>query len=274
MKDITIINQDDLNEFTFYDNDNNTILNSFEGFEYPKVRESIEEVSGRKSAYHINSLFGRRELSFSGDIIGSTAFTLRRSLLNCLRLGSLKLLKFTTYDDLALQCEAELSGLSNPYNNSVHTFNLSFIAPDYRFYSQTLNEFTTVPSIIRGGVDIPADIPMSFETINSVLNCVENNGNEETNPIFTIHGPGTSFRVINQETGYEFTITQTLTSSESLIINVKEKSIIFNGASILNSISGDWWKLVPGENCIGFTANGSGANTLLTIQWRDAYIGI
>jgi len=270
MKQITILNQEDLNEFTFYDNSNNIILRSFEGFEYPRVRESIEEVSGQKSAYHINSLFGSREISFTGDLIGDTVFTLRRSLLNCLGMGSLKLLKFTTYDDLELQCEGELVSLNNPYNHSIHTFNLTFIAPDYRLFSQDEYTFTTIPTTIHGGASIPTNIPMSFFKIAYVLN----NGNEIADPIFTIHGPGTSFRVRNQTTSEEFTITETLLSSESLIVNIKNKTVIFNGNSILNSFDGDFWQLMTGNKRIDFFVEGSGANTLLTINWRDAYNGL
>jgi len=274
MKEITILNQVDSNQFTFYDNDNNIILSSFEGFEYPKVRESIEEVSGGKSAYHINTLNGRREFSFIGDIIGSTAFTLRRSLLNCLKLGSLKLIKFTTYDDLELQCEAELISLNNPYNHSVHTFNLTFVAPDWRFFTQEEFEFTTVPTTIKGGTSIPANIPMEFPSSEIVEDCVVNNGHEKADPIFTIHGPGTLFRIINQDTEEEFTINQTLTDSEEIVINTKNRTIIFNGNSIMNSLDGDLWYLKPGDNCIGFIVIGSDANTLLTVNWRDAYLGI
>lgn len=264
----------DGNQFTFYDNYGNIILSSFDGFEYPVVRDSVEDVSGKKSAYHQNSLFGKREISFTGDLIGSTVFTLRRSMLDYLGMGSLKLLKFTTYDDLLLQCEGELDAIVNPYNHSVHTFKLSFVCPDWRFFSQTLNEFTTIPTTIHGGASIPTDIPMDMGGISMLTNSVLNAGNEVADPIFTIHGPGSDFRIINQMTGDEFLITQILTSSELIIINFKDGSIAYNGDSILNSITGDIWQLAPGDNDIGFFVNGSGANTLLTINWRNAYNGI
>lgn len=273
MKQITIINADG-NEFTFYDNLNNTILRSFEGFEYPSVRESIEEVAGDKSAVHVNSIFGKREFSFIGDLIGNDVFTLRQSVLDALGIGSLKTIKFTTYDDLELQCEAILVDYKNPYNHSIHTFELSFISPDWRFFTQTEYEFTSGPTVVHGGAAIPANIPLSLTTVELDENCITNNGSEITDPIFTIHGPGTLFRVINQDTGEEFTITQTLTDAEELVVNVKEKTVTFDGNLIMNSFDGDWWHLVPGENCIGFIVSGSGANTLLTVNWRDAYIGL
>lgn len=271
MKEITILNQIDSNQFTFFDNASDTILREFEGFEYANVRNSIEDVGGNKSAVHVNSLFGVRNFAFTGDLVGASIMTLRRSLLNCLGIGSLKLVKFTTYDDLELQCEAELTKINNPYTQQIHTFNLKFVAPDFRFYTQELFTFTAAPTTVQGGVNIPADIPFNFTMGGGVSNIVQNNGNEETDPFITIHGPGTSFRVINQDTGEEFTVTQTLTSSEYLTIDVKKQEVIFAGNKIMNSFSGDFFKIIPGSNTIGFIVVGNGANTLLTINWRDAY---
>jgi hypothetical protein len=164
-----------LESFTFYDNANGTILRSFEGFEYPSVRDVIEDISGKGGATYVTSKFGRRLVSWSGDLVSSSVFTLRRTMLEALRQqGRMKLIKFTTYDDLALQFEAEITKVLNPYTHSIHSFLIEAVAADWRFFSQA---------------------EVEDEVEDGAVGVISNLGNEETDPVFRIDGPGTSFFV-------------------------------------------------------------------------------
>jgi hypothetical protein len=275
MKELTI--QAGSDSFTFYDNSEDTLLRSFDGFEYPTtIRSSIEDVSGNKNAYYVASYFGRRTISFIGDIIGDNIFTLRRSLLDVLNLNStLKTLKFTTYDDLELQMEVELSKYNNPYNHKVHTFNIEMIASDYRLYSQTLYEYNTSPNVVRGGFSIPITVPIAFETRVTETNILVNNGTEKTNPIFTIYGPGTQFRIINQDNDKEFTIVNTLLEDEYIEVDTKEETVKLNtGESIYTDFTGDFIDLEVGNNHLWFSVLNSTESTALKVEWRDAYNGL
>ena len=255
MKQIQIINQDTLETFTFYNNANGIILRSFEGFEYSSVRDAIEDISGKGGAVYLTSKFGRRLVSWSGDFVSASVFTLRRSLVAVLRQqGRMKLIKFTTYDELDLQFEAEIIKVVNPYNHSIHSFLIEVVAPDWRFFSQ--EEFEVE---VADGEDEIAD----------------NEGNEETDPVFRIDGPGTSFVVTNNTTGESFTIDKALAVGEYIEINVKERTILLNGiTSIFSNFEGDFFSLEPGENEIEFVAADGAGATLLTITFRNAYNGL
>lgn len=253
MKEITIQDVENLLSFTLYDNDNGSILRSFEGFEFSEINLTIEDIADNGASY-ASSKFGKRRLSITGDLISSTVYTLRQQLLGVLRqTGYLKLLKFTTYDDLALQCYVDIVKLLNPYTHSIHTFLIEAIAPDWRFYSQTLNSST---------------ITSSSTLVNA--------GNEYTEPTFIITGPGTGFTITNTTTGESFYIDYTLIAGQKININITEKTVILDDiTNIYDKITGDFFSLAPGNNVITIAVDsGSGVQTSLITSWRDAYRGI
>lgn len=276
MNSITVINQDNSDQFTFYDNDNGTTIKTLEGFEYADVREVIEDVAGDDGAIYITSKFGRRRFSWSGDLVSAVVYELRREMLSVLRqTGRMKLIKFTTYDDLDLQVEAEIVKVLNPYTHSIHTYLIEAIAPDPRFYSQSETEYETAQTVVSGGSAIPADVPMSLYSAGIEVADAINVGNEVTDPVFKVHGPGTFFTVGNQETGEVFTLDYTLNDEEYIEIDVKNRTVKLNGVTnTYSAFSGDFWQLQPGGNTIRFVASGLGVETLLTITYRDAYNGL
>lgn len=281
MKTITIIEQQDGNYFTFYDNNLGSILREFEGFEYGIVDESIDDVSGPYGSVYVNSKFNKRQVAIKGDLVSSDVFALRRQLVKALRqTGVIKLFKFTTYDDLQLQFEAEITKVVNPYTHMIHEFLIEAIAPDWRFYSQELKTVDIVVAFVKGGATIPATIPMAItENINSdttETDIIDNLGSEVTDPIFMISGPADNVVVRNNTTGEEFTISQALVEGDELVVDVKNRTVVFNGVTNwYQYFTGDFWSLVPGENEIRFFVDGFVLDqTNLSITYRDAYGGI
>lgn len=281
MKNLTIIEQQDWNLFTFYDNALGTILREFDGFEYADVRESIDDVAGPYGSVYVNSKFGRRRVAIQGDLVSSDVYAKRRLLSKALRqTGVMKLVKFTTYDDLHLQFECEVVKVVNPYTHKIHTFLIEMIAPDWRFYSQILSSHDVGQTTIGGGASIPATIPWaiasSISSETDVSNIITNNGNETTDPIFTITGPGTSFLVRNETTEKEFTLSTTLEEGDEIVIDVKRRTIVLNGiTNLYSSLSGELWSLIPGQNELRFlVSSGLTVATNLNVSYRDAYSGI
>lgn len=254
MKTLQVIDQDTNQSFTFHDNAGGVILREFEGFEYPAVRSVVEDVANRGGGVYITSKFGRRSLSWKGDLLGSNVFALRREMLSVMRQrGTMKLLKFTTYDDLDLQCEAEIVKVLNPYTHQIHTYLIEAVAPDWRFYSQTLHT----------------------NTDDAAEQTITNAGTEETEPVFRLYGAFTEVVVTNLTTSESFTITQTVAGGDYVEINVNDKTVkLDDGTSIYSAITGEFFTLVPGDNVLTFTPTGGDASTELYVEWRDAYNGI
>ena len=253
MKQITIEDLENNLDFTFYDNDSNSILREFEGFEFSNINLVVEELASNGS-FFAGSKFSKRRLSFTGDLISDTVFTLRRTMLSVMRqTGYLKLLKFTTYDDLELQCYVDIVKLINPYTHSIHTFLIEMVAPDWRFYSQTLNEAT-----------ITSDTT------------IVNAGNEITEPTIVINGPGTGFTITNVTTGESFYVDYILTAGHTIEINMTEKTVLYDGiTNIYDDFSDDFFSLASGNNQITLGVDsGSTGDTNIIVSWRDAYRGI
>lgn len=274
MKQISLVNGS--RSFTWYDNSGGTILREYEGFEFPQSIPLFENVPGKQGSYYAGSKFGSRRLAWVGDLLGENRYQLRRDMLAPASPGSLKTLKFTTFDDILLQCEVEIISVRNPYTGMIHTFSFEAIAPDYRFFSQTLNELSTSPTTASGGIALPTSLPIDFSNVVGVPKLeVDNDGDEATPPVFTVHGPGTNFIIQNTTTGEILNLNTTLSSSEEVVIDVLNRTAYQGNTNIYSLISGTFWSLAGGENVIHFNAqSGSGANTLLTVAYRNAYKGI
>lgn len=272
MENLILVNGSD--QFIF-----ENIGESPEGFEYPTIRTSIEDLAGDRSAAYVASKFGRRRLSWKALITGNatTVSVLRRNLSYISRPGSLKTLKFETCDGLDLQTYVEIEKIFMPYKIGARCEVLiEAVAPQWQFYSQTLHTFETAQTFITGGLAIPAAIPYDMSGTSNTNIVIENVGNYAADPIFTINGPGTLFTVQNQTTGESFVIDYTLTVGQTIVIDVNARTIILNGSTNIYSsmISGDFWQVQPGDNVVTFNAANNTGDTLLTIAWRDSYIGI
>ena len=275
MKTITLLDEIKSKSFTWYNNSNGVILRSFEGFEYAQAKNFFEEIASRLGTYFSASKFSTRRLSWSGDLVGSSVFTNRRLMLAPMSQDGVKLLKFSTYDDLDLQCEVIIDKVTMPYNHSIHEFLIEAIAADWRFYSQTLKDQEFGETVLEGGFSIPTSLPIDLDGDGNDDNVVENEGDEDTFPIITITGPGNTFQVGNSANNQSFQLNVELDPGEEIVIDCKENTVMFGSTNLYNSFDGDFIMLEPGENVIAFKANsGGGVDTAIKFEYRDAYRGI
>ena len=264
--------------FEFFDNSNGCILNNFEGFEFSDIKSVVDDVPGVIGAAFVASGNGKRPFMFGGEFVGSNALSDRRAMLLPMRKnGHLKLVEFTTYDHLDLQCEADITKITSPYQNALKAFQIQLVAPDFRFYSQTLHEDSMEESQILGGTPIPTPVPIDFsgseETGGKIFN---NAGNDSAPVVFTIHGPGNGFTVRNDTLQQQFRINYELELGDEVVIDTKNRTVTLNGIyNIYSALEGYFWELEPGDNLIYFVADSDAdENTLLDLEWRDAYNGV
>lgn len=259
MKTIKIINQDTSEYYTFQRNRiDGSMIGALEGFEYPSVIQTIEDVPNQGGAAYITSKFGRRRVGITA-VIGCDRLEERILLGKVLRqTGRMKLVQFTTLDDLDLQFEAEVANLVNPYTKLEKPLLIELIAPDYRFYDQTLTTFNVNQALI--GDD----------------NVVANGGNEVSEPIFRITGPGNNFTITNDTTGESLVITYNLAATHYIEVDIVNHTIVLDGiTNIYSSFAGSFFSLQPGDNTVIFdVASADTGATLLAIKYRDAYNGV
>lgn len=168
--------------------------------------------------------------------------------------GAMKLLKFTTLDDLTLQAYIEILSVRHPYSGLVRPFLIEMVAPDWRFYSQT---------------------EVSQNIVPSVSEVVTNSGNDVSQPVLRIHGPITMATIQNLSTGEQADITYTLINGEYIDIDTLNRTVeLDDGTAIFSAFSGEFPKLEPGDNTISLLVTGGDGNTSLDVIYRHAYNGV
>lgn len=253
-------------------------IGAMEGFEYPNVRSVFVDPPSRPGSLFINSLFGRRPLSWQG-VIDENIQANRRALSSVCTPGNLKTIEFQTCDGVELQAEVEILKLLMPYRKDRCVYLIQAVAPYPYFEGQTLNSEFTPLTVIEGGMAIPAPIPAPIGGGSSLDFVLTNNGNADARPIFTIRGPGTNFLIQNIDTGEKINLNLTLLTNETVVIDTKANTVYKSTTNVYGRIvrtpSGDWVTLRPGTNRIVFNASsGTTTNTRLTVEWRDTYGGI
>lgn len=254
-------------------------IGSAVGFEYSSTRVVIEDIASGSGSVFVASRFGRRNLSWRG-LIKENVMVERRRLINACNVGRLKTIEFTSCDGIDLQAEVEILSLIAPYKLGTTIYQIEAVAPDFRFYSQKLKSENVRQSILQGGTSIPSDVPMSLvlneSDITEIIKVIVNEGNVDTDPIFTITGPGNGFIVTNVSTGSEFILAEELEDGESIVVDIGKRTVIKNGnENVYDSFSGDFWTLRAGENQLRFLVQSNFSdNSLLNLQFRSAYTGI
>lgn len=258
------------------------------GLESPVVRTSVIERSGEHGAYMPTALYGPRPITLEGVVHASTVATFedrRRDLEQILHferdaygIPALKTLKFTTQDDLTLQCAVNLiSSLIMQKVNILHAnFQINLVAPEYVLEAQTLTSqnFTVGTG---GGFVMPTVVPIVFTASSGSSATLTNSGNGYAYPTITFTGPLTNPRLLNSTISEEMAITQTLSSGQSVVITMRDRTIIQDGS--INVIQNKtapstWWAMPPGNNALYFGTSSASDIGSCTVAFRSSFIGI
>lgn len=149
-----------------------------------------------------------------------------------------------------------------------------FVATDPLVYSLTEHSQNVSSGGIAGGLAFPHGVPHGFGTVISTTVTVGNGGNFASCPIITIAGQVTNPRVENVTTSEALTVDLTLGPTDTLTIDMRERTVTLNGAAsrtgFVRRPASKWWQLLAGSNQLSFAvAAGSG---VMSVAWRDAWI--
>lgn len=130
------------------------------------------------------------------------------------------------------------------------------------------------------GTNLPA--PLSFKYYTTVAmtgaeweeggsggaTVVEVDSITNTYPIWRVKGSAVNpqLSVINTNTTIRY--TGTVTSTQTLEIDMFNKTAKLNGVSVIGNVSGDWVSLAPGTNRVIYTAENADAQPS-TIEWQE-----
>ena len=256
-----------------------------DGLDYPTVRTSQYNRVGEHGAFLSNILYGGRRITLEGTVFATSEITFesrRRSLESAFAIKKDAdgfpepiVMKFTTMDDLALQVDVYVRRLRFSRTNLTNgRFFVDLYSPKFAIEAQNAdNETITVPS--GGGAVYPVIYPVTYgaETGGSAI--VVNGGSAPAFPIITLTGSLSNPIIQNVTTGKHIELSMTIPGTQSVVIDMKEKTILLGSQSVIanKTSSSEFWHLETGDNTIKLLTSSSSDTGNAQVQWRDAYLG-
>ncbi len=266
-------------------NSNYTLRRGIQGLEMFTLQNEDERVPQSFVTRRVSNWGVGRVVTFPVTIKGSNINQIiqnRQNLSQALypSQGQLVTILIHMQNDVVYRLDGYLESFDAPMD--ARRLNIATIAikcDDSRIFSQSTNSQDVGVLGIGGGVEIPTEVPFSIGSGGST-SIVTNTGNTEASPTFIVRGPGTNFLVQNLTTGKAFRIGRpgndfTLTSSQEVRVDTIKQSVLQAGLNRSSFFSGDFFTINPGSNEIAFTAeSGETEETKVTVQWRDAFLGL
>ena len=91
---------------------------------------------------------------------------------------------------------------------------------------------------------------------------------DNTYPVWQLTGPATNPTLSVLTTNTALTYNGTITASQTLVIDMFNKTATLNGTSVIGNISGDFVYMAPGTNRLAYTAGNTDAPDS-TIYWQE-----
>jgi hypothetical protein len=209
-------------------------LTAISGFDSPEVRESADELVQFDGGVHGDFWYGRRPITMEGIIYDHGSSGVRNARVARLAAASNAMredatLTFTPsgapemFIKVRRQQPLRVDGAWNK------TFQIPLVAADPRFYSTTLNTTIIGAETLTGstGFSFPMSFPLSFgdpHPQGQLL--IENLGNGETFPVYSIFGPGVGPFIYNATTGKFITLNYPLVNaSDGFVIDSLNRQV-------------------------------------------------
>lgn len=97
---------------------------------------------------------------------------------------------------------------------------------------------------------------------------VEVDSIDKVYPIWTVTGPAVNPQLSVLSTNTTLRYSGTVTESQTLVIDMFNKTALLNGTSVIGNVSGDWVNFAPGNNRVVYTTNNADANPS-KIEWQE-----
>ena len=152
---------------------------------------------------------------------------------------------------------------------------VTMFCPDPRYFSSTVTTATmTVQPPLGRTYNRTYNLTYGGGSLSSSTT-ITNAGRWTTYPTITITGPVTNPTVGNITTGQYITINYNLANTDTLVIDLDQKTVTLNGAYARNLLAGNstWFGAPPGSSNYYFTGTNTTAGvTSATVTYRSAWV--
>ena len=151
---------------------------------------------------------------------------------------------------------------------------VTFFCPDPRYYDNAANTASLVVQTPLGrGYNRTYNLTYGGGSQTNTASII-NQGWTTTYPTVTIKGPATNPAIGNLTTGQSLTFNYTLVSTDTLVINLQDRTVLLNGNPARNLLTNNsqWFAAPAGTSQYYFTASGTVAGSGATVTYYNAYI--
>lgn len=273
-----------LNSFPINDGSNSCWLDGkaggVSGLELPTVRTSTGNYAGKDGGYIGAQFFSARDITIYGVAFSSDVSTLEttRKALQAALLGDSVAMTILTNAGASYTVYANLLDFQMPIKDNVFSasFKIELLAGDPTIYETSVSELTAGLSLqTSGGYTYPVVYPVIYAG-GSLPQTVTNAGTVAVYPTITLTGLMTDPVLTNNTTLEQFALNITTSSSDVVVINMQQHTVLLNGGNIIGDVGTDstWWGLLPGDNSITLSSASSGDTVTGVISWLSGVMGI
>lgn len=262
--------------------------NDIDGLEFPTMRVSSFNRAGNDGIMISDVLLGERRFSLPGTAIGITDLTsfmnVRKQFIGLqspIKDSNGKLIKrvirFTMEDGNEYRILAQIVKVKFPQTYLLSSeFYIDCLADSLLIERNTLNTVSGgTPS--ANGFIVPVIVPIVTTGGTNGDITATNNGTYPVNPIITLSGVLTNPRIYNKTTNLLMQFNISLGISDSLVVDMENKTIILNGqTNKMNTKTTDsrFFNLQVGDNIINLTSGVSNESGTMSVEFRDGYLGV
>lgn len=262
-------------------------LTKVRGLGSPNPRSDRRELTQRHGLLDNTKLYGGRVIELEGIAQGDTslaAWEAYDSLRGALALGSPHIFRFLRTGYVGIEHELVRVTVDSEVEDDLDMpsrvigWSVTLVAADPRIYTAVLKnyEYNPLLSTTGGGMAMPMTFPLVFAASPYSHLSALNAGQFSTPPIYTVKGPVTDPIIDNDTLGLSLTFKVTLSSLDTLTVDVENRRVLLNGGlrqDLIVAKDSYWADLAKGTNLLRLRGSGMDSTTTkLVVQYRDARI--
>lgn len=259
-----------------------------EGFDAPEYRLNEYDRSSEDGGYVSSAYYGSRAITLSGMIVAGSLSeyeSMRKELIQAVSIQRDKYsvpvgttITFTTLAGTPYKISAFFKKPEFAWDGIKYgRFLLQATVPDPFIYDVNLFTSENIAQATGGGYQTPHGSPYYTNVSMGGGTVVVNDGGVEIYPIITLTGSLTNPIITNQTSGLYLKINYTLAAGDTIIVDMRNKTMTLNNSSSLLStktVDSNWWPLSVGNNSIQLATDTAADTGNVSITYNKAYVGV
>jgi hypothetical protein len=177
---------------------------------------------------------------------------------------------------MTARVRTRVASISPEYTYGFITAQVTFYAPDPRYYDETATSGTITPTLATGRVynrTYNLTYTQAVTGAGASTFAVANTGSAPTSPTVVITGPINNPQITDLTSGNYLQINGNLSSSDTVTLDMTNNIVLLNGGAARNLLAGgSQWITVPSGTTHNLFLSAASATGSATVTYRNAWI--